>query len=628
MARPAHSLRSFLLLAMLVGSVAHAATSDRIFASGFSQALVIEGSAGYPGPLANAQVEAHFGDAVATATSAADGTYRVGIEVDQIATDAIVELIARGVGTQTHLVWASPLGPASRLLAIAGPNHRIGFAQDPFVHLSPRSTVLAAAIRGHDGWQPITDVSTFWRAIRGRERTSDDLVYALALVARGEIPLPEGANDTFEAVLSSSRSQFLNQSYWSLLQGQDCTNPQSSIFCDVDRNLPLDPRVFPPSDWTSGELYSSMAALRTPTLDVFAFQPQNNGAIVTTSAGMVVASAATTQETGTYELSPVDPDIVYMAKNMRAYVGNAEVPSLWEATRLYVRMIHGPAGQVEIAWSPCWRISYPQNPEIPTRETPCDRTAMPQPSSSNPLPVDFVGRVPVLAGRRWVLPSPLRRPVDASIDSSRHGYDIHVFDTDEVTAERSGRSFTYVRTTPTTFSLQGSGVHAEFRFLNEEEPDVWRVRMHVSGTDGDGVVEGLLIPADAGALTAADSTGTWRNYGYGDLCRGIYAEFTCDAGDRIESDADGNARQIYPYGPTYAGHWALGNGADAGRLLFDWEPSGTPGSRHSRLGWESVHEDGVHRWVLQTRTVDTANTGSAPPILFNPTMWLVRYDRQ
>lgn len=622
------SLRlSVLLVGLVAAHVCTASPIDRIFASGFTSALVIEGSAGYPGPLAGAQVEAHFGDAMATTATASDGTYRVGIEIEQIAPGAIVELFARGVGSQTGLTWASLLGPADRLLEIADVHGRVGFAQEPFVHLSPRSTVVAAAARGYNHWQPIADASTFWRAIRARDFVSSDLIYALALVARGAIPLPNGTSDTFEAVSSSGSAQFLHTSYWSLLQGENCLDFPQTVFCDVDRNLPLDPRMFPPLAWTVGELYSSITAFRTPTLDAFAFRPQNDGVTVITATGASVPSTTTTNMIGDYEVAPIDPDVVYTSRIMRSNVGNDEVSSLWEATRLHIRVVQGPANQIEFAWSPCWRISYPENPEIPTREWPCYGAEMPMPSSNNPLPAELADRVPTLAGHRWVLPSPLTRIADASIDSSLHGYDIHGFNASNATAERSGQSFSYAEGMSATFSLDGGGESAEFRFFNEEEPNVWRVLMHVSGGGRESVVEGLLIPADAGPLTVANSTGAWTGRGYGDDCLGAYAEFTCSSGARVEVDADGSATQVAQFGFVFSGHWNLGGGHDSGRLLFDWQSPENSASVLSRFGWELVHESGNRRWVLQTRTSDVAQTGSAPPIVFNPTMWLIRYDR-
>lgn len=630
MPRSVRSLRLLILLATLFTPLAYAAQStDRLFASGFAPALVIEGTTGYPGPLVNAQIEAHFGDTIATATAAADGTYRIGLEIDQIDPTSIVELFARGTAAQMGLVWASPLGPASRLLTLAGDSRRIDFAKEPFVHLSPRSTVAAAAARVSNGGRPIADAATFWRAIRSREYATDDLVYALALVARGMIPLPNGMSDTFEAVSSVPSSWILSRAYWSLQQNEYCAEASQSAFCEVYRNLPLDARMFPPIAWTPGELYSSLTAFRTPTLDRFAFRPDSSGgASVLTRTGTVVPSTAASLPDGGYELTPIDINVVYASENDQEYVNGVWVPVLREAMRLYLRLVRGAAGQVEIAWSLCYRSTYPENPEIPTRYTPCDREVLPSLSGSNPLPPELLDYVPEIAGHRWALPSPLKRPMDASVDSSLHGYDVHMFDASTAVAERSRQSFAYGTVAPGVFSLDGGGQYAEFRFVNEEQPGVWRVRMHVSGNATESVVDGLLLPVDAGALTTANVPGVWRSRGYGDLCLGPYADMSCDDDRSFDFQADGTAAWLLHDQPIYAGHWSLAAGSDTGRLSFAWQHADDPSRIYSRVGWELIHEDDDHRWVLETRTHESDDTGQTPPIVFNPTMWLIRYDRQ
>src|SRR5690606_17790464 len=127
--------------------------NDQIFKSEFMETFVIEGSAGYPTPLGNATVEAHFGDLVASARTGGDGSYRVGIEVNQIDPDAIVETVARGSGGASAIAWAGPLGPLARLVSLAGADNELGFADEPLVHLGPRSTALAGAIRAFNDWQ-------------------------------------------------------------------------------------------------------------------------------------------------------------------------------------------------------------------------------------------------------------------------------------------------------------------------------------------------------------------------------------------------------------------------------------------------------------------------------------------
>ena len=637
---PRCTLRTLLLLTAVAAPLAHAipTPADRLFSNGFSQALVIEGSAGYPGPLANARVEAHFGDVVAITNTAADGTYRVGIEIDLIDPDSIVELIARGSGAQSHLAWASPLGPAERLLTLAGADFRIGFADDPFVYLSPRSTVAAAAARAFNNWQLINDRATFWRAVRNRPQLNNSLLSALALVARGALPLPAGADDTFKAVSSFEMSRALLSSFWVLSNSKDCLDAPDSDYCDVVTNLPTDAHMFPSAAWVPGELYSPVMASYTAARDVSGVTPNATGATVLSASlgnGRAVEAAAIVLPDGGYELTPADGGVFY-SELWDEHIGGVGPPVTVrvETTRIYFRLVLGPGGQVELVQSDDSRKVYPDNPEIPDTYIPYARNRMPVLSGNNPLPPELQGALPSLAGSRFVFPSPLARPLDASTDwDALHGYDFHVFGTDAGMAERSDQPFTFAVTSADSFTVDSNGRHGEFRFINEEEPGVWRVRMHVTGSDFENVVDGILIPADAGPLNAANVLGSWRSRIGRDQCLGPYDDLNqCSSNLVFTFQADGtgtrgNQSQNWP------GNWSLATGSDTGRLLFEWwYPSYNPPFLYERRGWELVHESGGQRWVLETFNLypdgEDFPPAPPPPIVFNPGVRLIRYDRQ
>lgn len=602
---------------------ATALQADRVFASGFSQALVIEGSAGYPGPLANARVEAHFGEAVAVATTAVDGTYRVGLELDQIDPTAIVELFARGSGPQSHLVWASPLGPANRLLTLAGSSHRIGFAEDPFVYLSPRSTVAAAAARAFNDWQPITDAATFWRAVRSRQPASDDLVFALALVARDALALPNGSTNTLEAASSRASSQALRVAYQNLGRTDACWDAPASAYCDVYTNLPLDAQMFPSIEWVMGEKYSEVRPFSS-----YASEPST---IIRTETGAMMWWGAATPATvirlpgGGYELAPADGGVFWSFPTWDFVDGGVQIPSRHEVTRIYFRPSLGPGGQIELVRAEDSRTVFPDNPEVPDRYWPYDPARMPVVSANNPLPIELVGPLPSLAGRSHVLVSPLPRPNDASIDTSAHGYDVHAFGTHDGSARRSGRPFTFQMTGVDTFSIDSDGRHAEYRFFNEEEPGVWRIRMQTTDNGQYQVVEGLLIPADADALTAEGVVGTWNSRFYQDRC-GPYGDPKWCSTLLFTFLADGSA-MASRNGQPLPGNWSLGSGNDAGRLIFEWLQPLTPPLLIERRAWEVVHESGNRRWVLENYNYFDDDMYVAP-IVFNPTGRLIRYDRE
>lgn len=617
---------SVLLSTALFAPWANAATlqADRVFASGFSQALVIEGSAGYPGPLANARVEAHFGEVVAVATTAIDGTYRIGLELDQIDPTAIVELFARGSGSQSHLVWASPLGPANRLLTLAGSSHRIGFAEDPFVYLSPRSTVAAAAARAFNDWQPITDAATFWRAVRGRQPASDDLVFALALVARDALALPNGSTDTFEAASTRASSQALRVAYQDLDHTDSCWIAPGSAYCDVRTNLPLDAQMFPSIDWVIGEKYSEVRPFYSFASDTSTIIPTESGAMVWWDAA--IPATVTRLPEGGYELAPADGGVFWSFPTWD-FVGGVRMTSRREVSRIYFRPSLGPGGQIELVRAVDSRTVFPDNPEVPDWYRPYDPARLPVVSASNPLPAELVGPLPSLAGHSHVLISPLPQPSDASIDTSSHGYDVHAFGTHDGSARRSGRPFTFQMTGVDTFSIDSDGRHAEYRFFNEEEPGVWRIRMQATHNGRHQTIDGLLVPADAEALTAAGVVGTWNSRFDQDRCGGPYGDPNeCSPPLFFTFLADGSA-MTSRNGQPLPGNWSLGSGNDAGRLVFEWLYPKTPPLLIERRAWEVVHESGNRRWVLENYNYFDDDMVVAP-IVFNPTGRLIRYDRE
>src|SRR5471030_2606193 len=152
--------------------------SEEIFNSGLESGIALEGTAGYPGPLANATVELHLGNYVATTATKADGTYRLFVESRYFAPLTIVELFAFGHGADMAMVWASPLGPSDRLQTL-GSGGTVTFADEPFLNLNPLTTALAAALRAYNGFAPISDRTTFYKAARSYQNVTNVLADGL-----------------------------------------------------------------------------------------------------------------------------------------------------------------------------------------------------------------------------------------------------------------------------------------------------------------------------------------------------------------------------------------------------------------------------------------------------------------
>src|SRR5690606_25615839 len=142
--------------------------------------------------------------------------------------------------------------------------------------------------------------------------------------------------------------------------------------------------------------------------------------------------------------------------------------------------------------------TYPENPEVPDVYYPYNPMVVPQLASDGELPTELVGDVPGVANRMLVMPSliPICLDNDHSSDDG-FAYDIHAFGAAGGATQRAGTNFTFGTTGPATIVMDSEGRHAEVIFVNEDEPDIWRIRMHVTGTDGENIVTGVLVPADA-----------------------------------------------------------------------------------------------------------------------------------
>ncbi len=68
--------------------------------------------------------------------------------------------------------------------------------------------------------------------------------------------------------------------------------------------------------------------------------------------------------------------------------------------------------------------------------------------------------------------------------------------------------------------------------------------MHVTGADFESVVDGMLIPADAGPLTASNVVGIWRSRINRDECLGLYDDLDqCTRTMTFTLLADGSGTQ-------------------------------------------------------------------------------------
>lgn len=618
-----HSARA-LFVCLAFPSLALAA-EDSIFTNGFGANVLIEGHVGYPAPLAGAQVEARAGTAHAITASAADGSYRLAFEVDQLQPDAIVELRARGQGDAASQEWTSTLGPVSLVLARAGADAQYQESEDPLLRLGPRSTALAAWIRAFNDDAAVTDEATFWRAVRGRQLATTNLTWALAIVARGGMPLPTGASTTWDAIATRAAATQLDADFKALAATQDCETTPESAYCVVLSGLSLDAAVYPPLAWTEGESYSTPSTFSSGAFESWAFEPSAGGANVLPANDSAVPATVTPLADGGYELAPADGGVFY-SEPREIFVDGQYLNAVEESSRVYVRLTRGSGGQVEVIWSRDLRTRFPDNPEVSTRYQEYERYGLPMPSSSNPLPAALQARTPTLQGARWAIPSPLTSPPDdISFAWEQHRYDVHPIPAAGTSgvAERSGQPFEFTAQSPTGFTVSSGGRQVVFKFFNEESPGIWRLTGRLSGSGVDAVLDALLMPVDAKPLTTPLVVASWKSHVNGHVCSGPYGELGHCDNPVATFNADGTAVRTPG---TRVGTWSL---RPDGRMLFDWmfTPSGGQPFIYDRRGWELVHVDDRFYWMLEDMEVETEDS-PPPPVTFKPTSRLIPYARQ
>lgn len=628
--RPAVFAPAFLLLATLsrATTVANPAivepVTDRIFSSAFTEALVIVGAVGYPGPLAGANVQATFGPVVVASRTTSAGAFTIGVELDQIDPSTVVELVARGTGAQARLVWASTLGPTSRVIAISGADHRIDFDVDPFVYLNPRTTVIAAAIRAANQGQPPSDALTFYRAAYSRQYSTDNLTFALAMIARGGLSLPAAAPDTLAAVtdVALAKSLYAAVDSAAAADGYQCGDQSTSSWCAVVTSLPVDSTVVPSRPLVEGEFLAASTPFDTTAYKSWAFRVSGNHVDVIGIDPGPIQSLASLQSDGSYRLTRAADAAFSSYENYPIDPGTGtQIHEHVEMVAIRIRASSGPAGQVEYAQTQEYRHTYPENPDHPGYTDP-GLQGLPGISSSASIPAELAVRVPALSGRRFVLPAPF---ASANSDFTGAAYDVYDFANGTGTVDRYNLPFTYVQNPGSPqFSTDFNGSHADIQFINEEEPSIWRVQLHVTAGSEEAVINGLLLEVGASSTwTTSNVPGSYVSKFNGAYCAGPYGgidELTayplCFPPFGFIFDGAGGVDR-YSTPPEDYGSWSLGTAANAGRLLFQRS------SLSERRGWQLINQQGSDSWVLENRV-----TGSpAAPLAFEPTPRLVRYRR-
>ena len=594
---------------MIVGGCFQSASAqviaDEIFNSGLEPGIALRGTAGYPAPLANATVELHLGSYVATTQTKADGTYSLLVESQHFTPITIAELVVFGHGADVAKVWASPLGPSDRLQALAT-GGIVTFADEPFLNLNPRTTALAGALRAYNGFAPITDKATFYKAARSYQDYVQDLTYALAMVGRGDQALPAGAANTFAAVASLANSQQLYADERNLAN-KNCSSTPTAPFCVVQASLPTDPTIIPVYPWNDGRTYLfGMSGFDNSIEQPNVARPHAGTADFLRSDGTFVTTNSALQADGSYLLTLPGNATIISGDNLQNVSPYGQVHVHDEAFAIHVRSVRGPAGQTEGQGFADHRVTYPDNPEIqPQPVYYSDVYGLPRYAGNDALPPELAADVPTIASHNFVLVSPFAVPVTSGGFESPYGYDVYTFGASSGSTERQGKSYTFSVAGPASFSMNfaADSTTAEVQFINEESPGIWLVSLHATGSSSEQFFESLLMETTGavGGFTGVNtlSSNSYAADGNGPTCDGPYATLGALAGDPngcgppyfgwIFNSPSAFVNKLK--NNAFWGEWQLPEAC--GRLLFAM-PGFSASTIQQIRGWELVRSDGAN----------------------------------
>lgn len=611
---------TLLLLSWLASAVTAQTPADRIYQSGYEANFTLAGSIGYPTPLAGARIEAHVGNQVAATLSLADGTYRLAIEHRHLAPDTLIDLVGFGHGTRSSEVWASALGPYSRLQVLAGGNTLSG-NQEAFVRLGPYSTAVSAALRGFNGFGRITDPLLFERAARA-SAPDRYLVYGLALIANGTVTLPAGAANTFAAVLSPAQAREIYTDVASL-DTTPCTQAGDSPVCALRTSLTLDAAVMPAAALTPGVSYVPFlpygGSLYSTAESEVGYRISNGSSgLIFYKSEQGLAASVSSDAQGRVTLARSD-GLPLDSTTSLVLIGNEPVQQTRDVLSLVVRPSPGPGGVIRHAYAFNVQLRYPNNPEIPTRQEP----AMMNPplevaADDQVLPPLLQGSAPNLINGDYLLPLAVDLGVPSDPFGTRFGYDRHQFTGSNGAALRRGQSFTWSSPGAGRFSLLYGSTQATLRLLNEEDPGVWRALLRSQNAGKEIWLTGVLMAHDGGGWSAGSPPASYLADINGHACATPYGALNGDVVFGMCEPRFGwvfNANNSLDRLDTPGwGSWAYAGGADAGRLLMN------RGNGTQRRGWEQVRLVSGRGFVLENVT----NGNPAPAISFTPTGRLVR----
>ncbi|MCX7555910.1 hypothetical protein OS187_03595 [Xanthomonadaceae bacterium JHOS43] len=612
---------------------------DEIFRDNMEEYVVLSGQARFLDPMAGAQVTLSGSDGRQIVVEAdEDGRFDLSLEL--LSAQTVYQLRARGTGAQAHEEYASWLGQRDFLLERAGADRTATEADLPALRLNPYQTGLYVAMRD----LATSPLSPTEREFERRARSFSAVDFQtrailIAMLASGDLALPEGAATTLAAM--SNESLALQAQLALEADTRPC--PENPYCVAIDRVM-RDPDQLPLMPAPHGVTvhpyltHSVGLAITQPRFRLEAGGTGTFGASNSASNDGLVP-AIWTDEGEYVRVTPADGS-AFDEWNFFANIPSCgcQVPAIQRTVAYRLMFADGPAGTLLVGSSSEVVTHYPENPELP------DQVLTATPGIGYASVVDDVGltSLPAPAGKTFILPTCQLPDCSAWVTSNLfHSNqsvvnEPHQFAANGTgTATRLGLSFTWELDGDILTLDYSNGTHSALTIASAD-----RLYGTTTGifTDTDGreiPFSRMYAPRQAGAQFHSGNVvgASFQSQIAIDHPYSILSSTSPDRPGMIPTRFKFNPAGSgeYPSNPAITLTWSID---EVGRLRFLLDRSGFPPNSlyPQRRTWELVAEDAGSILVLETVEVPELVGGVYQPLppagTVPPTSRFFRYTRR
>jgi hypothetical protein len=604
---------------------------ERVFSDGMETSVRFHGEAGFLEPLAGAAIRVEGSDG-SRGSGVADVEGRFAFKVEAVNPQAVITVSARGSGAQSMLEFASTLGDFGFLAETAGQAGFLTSAELPALKVNPHQTALHVGMRdlppsvlSPPQGRAFSLQAGSWNAIDVFSNRGP----LIALLAAGDLPLPDGAATTLEAI---SDLELAMVSYAEMKALPYEAVPGNPRF-DAETRIGSDP--------------SQVALLENPPLGV-ALHSYLPGSLITYMAGPRLELAAdgsglfgwsydvsvavdwsATESSTVFRLVRADGEPLSVQESFRfmdpcpieGRPSPCQVRTLYTTTTAHVSFVTGPRNEIIFGVTGDLELRYPDNPDIPTQMV---RSAM-APVTYHPALRNGLPRAAFEpGGKDLVLPRCVTvdcSPVEVSgtplwRDGNTAAQEPHRFDPDgSGRTLRLDESFTWVVGVDGALTIDYSdGTAARFEIASHDRAYGTTTVAHILPTAEEFGFAAAFVPIQGSrAFSETDLVGhTFEQEGCDYPFGGIEGDSACDFNLIYAFESGGVGTALG--GPM---QWSIDT---QGRVVI--RRLASDGSLRQIRAWEMISEDADRIYVLQNHSTfffvfDPAPTDFQPS--FGPT---------